>query len=204
MRMITKALLVLPYGHLQTLTLRDFSSTVEVDPRLLFSSTDGVLSVISGVLAAYFTVNPASARAISRQIVTVALDKVCVGGHLRYGLSMSAVLEATVLIPERVLFPPPYATPQKPSPPPPNMIVSLSEIEALVDWILSGVELVLDTGGAGERDISPGGGDASGLSESEVCGMKTEKFNGEKNEEHAEVCSVCLDENTRKGTLSRR
>ncbi|CAH9104189.1 unnamed protein product [Cuscuta europaea] len=175
-RMITKAIIALPSGELRPVTVGDNSSTFSFHPQIFFSSPDDALSKISDELATFFSVNPVSASEIAQRMVAFALAKIRVGGDVRFGLSMSTVLENTI-----------------------QEVISLSETMERFESVINSFGLVPESiGGEGVWNISDGGDSIStgqGLSETEVSRLKMERFNGEnKNGEDAEVCSVCLDQ----------
>ncbi|CAH9097739.1 unnamed protein product [Cuscuta epithymum] len=93
-RMITKAM-----TGSQPVTVWDVSDAFNVNPQLFYSSPENASSEISVVLATTFAVIPASARKIAREIVRFARRLICIGGEVRFGLSLSINLKCTLRSP---------------------------------------------------------------------------------------------------------
>ncbi|CAH9145401.1 unnamed protein product [Cuscuta epithymum] len=104
---ITRVVMISPSGGSRPVTVGNISSTVIVDPELIFSSPDGVSSTISADLISQFNVNPVTAWQRARRLVKFAL-RIIRGGCLRFPFFMNIVLET---LPD-----PPSPLPEPPSP----------------------------------------------------------------------------------------
>ncbi|VFR02924.1 unnamed protein product [Cuscuta campestris] len=151
-------------------TLGDHTFTLPFDPLRLLSSPENAFAYFSAALAG--VVGPACAAALAAQMVRFALENVTVGGCVRFGISLSAVLETVHLLE-------PEAGPRPPRPP-----AARAAVDALDEWI---TDYMFRTFGS-----SWGPAVGPGLSEDEVAALEKQRFAGE--EEEAPPCSVCLEE----------
>ncbi|VFQ70038.1 unnamed protein product [Cuscuta campestris] len=167
-RLITKALAI-PEGFSQT--LGDHTFTLPFDPLRVLSSPENAFAYFSAALAG--VVDRVDAAAFAAQMVRFALENVTVRGCVRFGISLSAVLE-TVYVME------PEARPRAPLPPATRVAV-----DALDEWLMDHMFRTFESSW-GPAAVGPG------LSEDEVAALEKEKFAGE--EEEAPSCAVCLEE----------